>query len=52
MKPATPVIVLTAATLFYFAMNSAAPAGWLGNKLWIHRGCYDRQCGQNAWREV
>ncbi|MHA6532976.1 hypothetical protein [Paenibacillus sp. BAC0078] len=52
IKPATPVIILTTATPFYFAMGSAAPAGWLGVQTVDTTGVVMTDSAGNEWREV
>lgn len=52
IKPATPVIILTTATPFYFTMGSAAPAGWLGTQTVDTTGVVMTDSTGNEWREV
>lgn len=50
--PATPQIVLTEITPFYFSVGSVIPAGWLGVQTIDTTGEIIKDAWGNEWREI
>lgn len=52
LKPATPQIIVTKATPFYYTIDSLTPAGWVSAQTLDTTGNITTDAWGNEWREV